>query len=1859
MTISELVNALPEVYQPVFGYPELSVGVSRNCEDRFGRIAPVFEALRKELNRPVRVLDLGCAQGFFSLGLAKLGAEVSGIDYLDTNISLCKALAEENSDLSVSFETARIEDFLQTIGFDQYDLVLGFSVFHHIAHEKGVPFVRALIGELCRKTTAALFEMALSEEPLYWAAAQPKSPREFLADVAFVHELARHPTHLSSLQRPLYFASNHFWYLNDNLQAFKSWTNISNKVAPDVHEGSRLFFFSDRLLAKQYFLDIPKQFAPNKTEFGNEVSFLTNPPPNFGALNLHCHGESESESWLVRDLAEGESLDRRIASGDGGYDPVGIIRDVLEQLCVLEEAGLYHNDVRTWNVLIGKDGRARLIDYGAISSKRKDCVWPDDLLLSFLIFLREVLTGLPAAIVPVRSAWFDPEALPEPYRSAARVILRLEPGKASFARFLKEIERGSPPVERRSRSFRDLASLALSAAETALEAASKEFHDIQQSNHHHYQLEESRAAEIAALTERLTTERHAKASLESSFAAAMEKALAAQAAEAANNRAWLDVALREVKTAHAATTAALESTRKELHEIHQANHHHWQLAEARAAEIHELRNSMSWRLTAPLRGASRTIRWLLKVPRWIAHGVWAWVTLKPGTRPRRIARSMLFTLAVNIRRRERLSALAKRFLARFPALNNRLHLIVLFERMKKSQKSTSLVKPKLHNLQLQKSANKRTHFVPAEKRVFYVFVDHTIQCPVNTGMQRVTRGIAGALAALGERVRYVKWDDVGKSCVLINEDERRYLAKWNGPEFTSGDAELPSQIDGGWLIVPEVTHITPHSDAVTLDLIGWARRQGLRSGFVFYDAIPLRRGEYGKMADKHARYMQQIRLADMVWPISRWSGDDLQAYWRTHERADTNTMPPVRPLLLPAAPLAGDPELRLEETKEIILCVGTIEPRKNQLALIHAFQSYLTKNPDSPWRLVLVGNLHSDTKNEVLAATSKAIINKGNVTDAELAALYEDCFFTVFPSLEEGFGLPILESLSYGKPCICADFGAMGEVASGGGCLGVDVRDPQVLEAAIAQMIETPDLHLRLTQQAIARAKPSWSDYARSMLNEIGTLDQPKHRLGAIYYWIDHTRNYENNTGIQRVTRMLARSFMAQGLRLIPVIRGKDFGQFVPASHEDLLHLAKWNGPEPDRWSSWVEPEEAGAGAWFVMPELPSNLSENEQIALVSNVAKYGLKSAIVFYDAIPWKMHNIYHQVIRETHRVYMRTLINYDVVLPISEHSRIDLISFLQREPKAEGFGEHRIIAAPLPMEFSDSKRVRETKKGREDKFVRILAVGSLEPRKNHETLLKAFNLASEKTSQSLRLVIAGREDTLDLAYSQRLNDLIVATPNVDWIKSPNDAELRQLYNDADFTIYPSVEEGYGLPIAESLWNGKPCICANFGAMAEVAQVGGCLTVDVCDIHELAGAIQTLSDDIELRNNLAQEAVTPDFKTWGDYAFEVAGHMAQATAPLPKAPLSMSESDIAERAQAMRLTPRPKLSVCISTYNRAPWLDVALKNWARLYPEPLKDVELLVCDNASSDGTSDIVQPYLARSDFRYQRNRVNVGMLGNLRETAHSAHGDYIWILGDDDLIVPGAIERVLFAIDEHPNIALCYLNYSFTRIDDARTVNNFDKFFTEATPIVPPEPDMAGEVRDFCARNENFFTAIYTLVFRRDHALLAYSQNTEGRPFSTMRTCIPTTHYVLNHMMNEAGVWVGTPQLVVNMNVSWMKYATLWILERLPEAYETAELMGGDREQIDRWRTYYTPHITDSFCEIFCKDDPEGNAEYFSPARLVRRFRHLPAFQAACRDRLIPIYQEAHENGHPAASEPAEDVFAGLLDVEQPQPLQLAV
>ena len=357
-----------------------------------------------------------------------------------------------------------------------------------------------------------------------------------------------------------------------------------------------------------------------------------------------------------------------------------------------------------------------------------------------------------------------------------------------------------------------------------------------------------------------------------------------------------------------------------------------------------------------------------------------------------------------------------------------------------------------------------------------------------------------------------------------------------------------------------------------------------------------------------------------------------------------------------------------------------------------------------------------------------------------------------------------------------------------------------------------------------------------------------------------------------------------------------------------------------------------------------------------------------------------------------------------------------------------------------------------------------------------------------------------------------------------------LLALFDRSDATVFCSWEEGFGLPVLESLWRGLPCLCHDGSAMAEVAPGGGVLAIDMLDEAAIARGIARLASEAGLMERLRREAVARPIRTWEEYGRDILSAMARAgTAPGWPLPAILTG------------TARPLLSCAITTYNRAHWLKHSLPRLIEA-ARPFRDrVEVVVCDNTSTDATPDVVARFAGTPGFSSHRNPANLGMLGNLGATARASNGAYVWLIGDDDLIIDGAIEAVLTGLEAHPDVEMAYMNYAYTNFDTPEQLSDPDDIVRTAKPIGYGGPNRrVAALREVAALNENLFTAIYACAFRRDHALRAYQQNVAGPPFSSLLTCIPSSVYALAALQDRPAWWVGQPAMVVNMNVSWLRW-----------------------------------------------------------------------------------------------------------------------
>ena len=389
--IEEIKQAMANVifsnYQPIYKHPELYEKTVRVCEDRLIYIKEVYNKLSKKLGRPLNVLDLGCNLGYISLSLAEIGAKVNAVDFDSNSIKICNLLVQENPNYDITFQVNRIENVIDKLEENQYDIVLGLSVFHHLCNQYGWQAVSERINTLAEKVKVGIFELALKEENPQSNAALPDNCRDLLKGFECIRLLSYNDTHLPNIKRPLLFASSKY-VLSEKLGLLL----IDSCKNSWIYQ--RKFYFCDDFFVKyqytkndddsRYYLELRKEIeflSENKLDTGGGIQSF----PKLSSVE-----QNEDEIWIIRDKIPGVPLGEKIENGEN-FDAWDIIRQTLSLMVDLEKEGFYYKDLHVYNVLINAEDKVILIDYGCIEKDRDFLYYPYDLLLLFFMYMNAVL----------------------------------------------------------------------------------------------------------------------------------------------------------------------------------------------------------------------------------------------------------------------------------------------------------------------------------------------------------------------------------------------------------------------------------------------------------------------------------------------------------------------------------------------------------------------------------------------------------------------------------------------------------------------------------------------------------------------------------------------------------------------------------------------------------------------------------------------------------------------------------------------------------------------------------------------------------------------------------------------------------------------------------------------------------------------------------------------------------------------------------------------------------------------------------------------------------------------------------------------------------------------------------------------------------------------------------------------------------------------------------------------------------------------------------------------------------------------------------------------------------------------------
>ena len=323
-------------------------------------------------------------------------------------------------------------------------------------------------------------------------------------------------------------------------------------------------------------------------------------------------------------------------------------------------------------------------------------------------------------------------------------------------------------------------------------------------------------------------------------------------------------------------------------------------------------------------------------------------------------------------------------------------------------------------------------------------------------------------------------EEMGSAIAPVSWDGRRR-------SFVGGARREPVKfVATDWLFTVEM-----FCEAERPGITAFVQQPPCRLAAMFHDAIPIRfpHSTWPQSVQRHPEYMKLLAGFERTWAISEDTRRDFLGFWRWQGvairaqveviglGADFDGSSRVRrdPLIAPGRPS--------------LLCVGIVEPRKNQLFLLEVAEALWRDGVDFEFHVVGRINPHFGkpiaAKMTALQRREKRFHFHAAASDRELARLYANARAVAFPTIAEGCGLPLLEAMWRGVPCVASDLPVLRENADGGGCLVAALNDSADWQVKLRRVLTDVNENCRLQREAMARPLPRWSDAAQTVLQSL------------------------------------------------------------------------------------------------------------------------------------------------------------------------------------------------------------------------------------------------------------------------------------------------------------------------------------------------------------------------------------------------------------------------------------------------------------------------------------------------------------------------------------------------------------------------------------------------------------------------------------------------------------------------------------------------------------------------------------------------------------------------------------------------------
>jgi glycosyltransferase involved in cell wall biosynthesis len=718
----------------------------------------------------------------------------------------------------------------------------------------------------------------------------------------------------------------------------------------------------------------------------------------------------------------------------------------------------------------------------------------------------------------------------------------------------------------------------------------------------------------------------------------------------------------------------------------------------------------------------------------------------------------------------------------------------------------------------------------AKERQLLVDVSELSQKDAATGVQRVVRSYLRQLLLRPPQDFQV--EPVYATCGHGYCYARRFTARFlglspNDPEIR--DEPIRYQV-GDVFFALDMQH---HVQLANQEFFSQLRHAGVTVKFLVYDLLPIELADlfYDPNAKElHENWLKLITKTDGAICISKSTADSFNAWIQD---AGLQTAQNFR---IDWVHIGGDiensnPSMGLPEDARVVLeilqkrpsflMVGTIEPRKGHSQALLAVEELWSRGFDI--NLVIVGS--KGWKMDSLAQNILGHPERGKrlfwlegISDEYLEKIYAASTCLIAASLNEGFGLPLIEAAKHKIPIIARDIPVFREVA-GEYAYYFSGDKPSVLADALAGWME-----LYESGQHPASDDMPWSTWEQSAEKLRSVLLGKNYRGKQLFVDVSELVQKDVGTGIQRVVRSLFRVLAVKpppGFRVEPVYGTPESACYFYARkfiNNFFSHQKKYLNDEPIEYS----PGDIFLGL-DLCPEVQIYHSKYYE-----QLRNEGVSIYFIVHDLFPalrsewWKNHENAQQIIKQF-RNWLKVVAESTGAICVSQSTADDLQNWINKQQIARNGRPFKIFVSHNGADFKSSQSseglpanansVLQSLKSRPS----FLMVGTLEPRKGHTQILDAFELLW-KYGQEVNLAIVGKPGWMVEKLTKRLRHHPERDNHLFWLSGISDEYLEKIYQASTCLIAASEGEGFGLPLIEAAQHKLPIIARDIPVFREV---------------------------------------------------------------------------------------------------------------------------------------------------------------------------------------------------------------------------------------------------------------------------------------------------------------------------------------------------------------------------------------------------------------------------------------------------------